>query len=83
MGLRLGPGCQSELHAKLENQKLVKKPAIARRYDVSERTIQAWMDERKIPFAKIGYMVRFDAKACDLALVRFIVSSAALESYVA
>ena len=83
MGLRLGPGCQSESYAKLKNQKPVKKPAIARRYDVSERTIQAWMDERKIPFVKIGYMVRFDAEACVRALARFNVSSAALESCVA
>jgi len=33
VGLRRGQGCQSELYAKLKNQKLVKKPAIARRYD--------------------------------------------------
>ena len=63
----------------IETKKLVKKPVIARRYDVSQRSIQAWMDENKIPFAKIGYMVRFDPEACDRALARFNVSSAALE----
>jgi len=64
-----------------EKQKLVKKPTIARRYDVSERTIQCWMDEQRIPFVKIGYMVRFDPEACDRALARFNVSSA-VEMYV-
>lgn len=62
-----------------DKKKLVKKPVIARRYDVSERTIQAWMDENKIPFAKIGYMMRLDPEACDRALARFNVSSVALE----
>lgn len=51
-------------------QKLANKHTIARRYDVSERTIQEWMAEGTLPFLKIGYIVRFDI-ACDLAISRF------------
>jgi excisionase family DNA binding protein len=54
-----------------DEQKLVKKRKIAHRYDVSERTIQEWMDKGKLPFRKIGYMVRFDPEECDRALDRF------------
>jgi hypothetical protein len=56
-----------------DEQKLVNKHTIARRYDVSERTIQGWMDRGTLPFLKIGYMVRFDIAACDLAIARFRV----------
>ena len=58
-------------------QKLVKKREIAIRYGVSERTIQEWMEQRRIPYFKFGYMVRFDPQACDQALARFNVSSTA------
>ena len=66
-----------------DKQKLFKEAVIARRYNVSERTIQEWMEKRKIPFLKIGYVVRFDPEACHRALARFNVSSVALEIYVA
>ena len=52
----------------IDEQKLVKKRKIAHRYDVSERTIQEWMEHGKLPFHKIGYMVRFDPEECDRAL---------------
>jgi len=52
-------------------QKLTNKHTIARRYDVSERTIQEWMAEGTLPFLKIGYIVRFDIAACDRAISRF------------
>jgi len=54
-----------------DEQKLVKKRKIAHRYDVSERTIQEWMDDGKLPFHKIGYKVRFNPVECDRALERF------------
>lgn len=60
-------------------QKLVNKHCIAIRYGVSERTIQGWMDQERIPYLKLGYMVRFDPEACDLALARFKVSCVDLE----
>lgn len=55
----------------LDEQKLVRKRKIAQRYDVSPRTIQEWMEQGKLPFHKIGYMVRFDPEECDRALKRF------------
>ena len=61
-------------------QKLVKKPVIARRYDVNERTIHEWMKNGTIPFLKIGYMVRFNPDDCDRALARFRTNIGAVES---
>ncbi len=53
---------------------LVKKPKIARRYDVSIRTVENWMRERRIPFVRVGLRgIRFDPNACDRALARFTV----------
>lgn len=60
------------LSPSLDEQKLVRKRQIARRYDVSERTIQEWAKQGKLPFHKIGYMVRFDPIECDRALERFL-----------
>jgi excisionase family DNA binding protein len=60
-------------NAELIERKLVNKREIARRYGVSERTIQEWMERGMIPFYKPGYMVRFDPIECDSALVRFRV----------
>ena len=55
-------------------RRLVKKPRIARRYDVSIRTIENMMRDRRIPFVRIGLRgVRFDPVACDRALARFTV----------
>lgn len=65
--------CASE-----EDQKLVSKRKIAHRYDVSERTIQEWMEQGKLPFHKIGYMVRFDPEKCDRALDLFEQSARGL-----
>ncbi len=51
-----------------DKPKLVNKRDIARRYAVSERTIQELMRNDKIPYFKLGYVVRFDIEACDRAL---------------
>lgn len=37
----------------------ISKVELARRMDVSTRTIEIWMRERKVPFEKIGRTVRF------------------------
>jgi hypothetical protein len=60
-------------------QKLVSKRDIAIRYDVSERTIQCWMEQGRLPYLKIGYMVRFDPEACDRALNQFKVDCVPLD----
>ena len=57
----------------VSESKWVNKPAIAKRYGVSPRTIQEWMEKKTIPFYKVGYIVRFDPAECDLAFNRFKV----------
>jgi excisionase family DNA binding protein len=37
----------------------ISKTEMAKRMDVSTRTIETWMRERKVPFEKIGRTVRF------------------------
>lgn len=64
----------------LEKQKLVSKSEIARRYGVSERTVQEWMAKGIIPYYKPGYMVRFDPAECDSALNHFKVPVRTLAS---
>lgn len=60
-------------------RKLVTKPVIARRNSVCVRTVEAWMNERRISFVRIGRRgVRFDVEACDRALARFVVAEVAL-----
>jgi len=58
-------------------QKLVKKAALARRYDVCLRTIENWINERRIPVIRLGKRaVRFDPLKCDVAIARFEVRAA-------
>ncbi len=57
-------------------QLLVKKSQIARRYNVSERTIQQWMQKKIIPFLKIGYVVRLEIRSCDAAVQQCTVPMA-------
>ncbi len=61
------------------DQLLVNKAQIARRYGVSERMIQDWMADGTIPYHKLGYIVRFNPKACDQALARFEVNATEAE----
>lgn len=51
-----------------------RKRPIARRYGVSQRTIDAWMAAGVIPFVKIGHIVLFNINETDSALRRFRVS---------
>jgi excisionase family DNA binding protein len=55
------------------DRRLVNKKRIARRFGVSERTIQDWM-ESKLPHYKVGYLVRFDEAECDAAMERFKIN---------
>jgi predicted site-specific integrase-resolvase len=57
-------------------RKLLTKPSLGRRYEVSIRTVDNWMKNGIIPFVKIGRkFVRFDPDECDLAIARFKVKS--------
>jgi len=56
-------------------RKLVKKPRLAGRYEVSTRTVDYWMKNGVIPFIKIGSkFVRFDPLECDAAIARFKIN---------
>lgn len=63
-------------HPRKRNKpKFVRKPTIARRYEVCQKTIELWMNSGRIPFIRIGKRgVRFDPTATDAALQRFVVS---------
>ena len=57
-------------------RKLLTKPSLGRRYEVSIRTVDNWMKNGVIPFIKIGRkFVRFDPDECDLAIARFKIKS--------
>lgn len=53
----------------------VKKVDIASSYSVTPRTVDNWMKAGKIPYFKIGKVVRFDPAKVAAALVRFEVAS--------
>ena len=70
---------QTHIPARLSEtpQKFVRKAAIAKRYDVCLRTIENWINERRIPVIRLGKRaVRFDPLKCDAALARFEVRAA-------
>jgi excisionase family DNA binding protein len=50
---------------------LLRKPDIARICNISIRTVDQWIAERKIPTLKIGRTVRFRWPAVEAALVKF------------
>ena len=53
------------------------RESIARRYGVSPRCITNWQKRRRIPYAKLGRVVRFDVHACDRAVKAMEVKSIA------
>jgi excisionase family DNA binding protein len=53
------------------------KVGIAERYDVSPRTIDNWIQQRRIPYLKCGRLVRFNISRCDTALARFEIKEVA------
>jgi excisionase family DNA binding protein len=51
-----------------------KKRDVARRYGVSTRTVDTWIQQKKIPFRRFSSRcIRFDLAAVDRALSRFSV----------
>ena len=50
---------------------LVTKPELAKILRVSTRTIDNWIKGKVVPHLKIGRLVRFDARRCLSALLRF------------
>jgi hypothetical protein len=54
---------------------LVRRATIERRYQISPRTLDTWMKERRVPFIKIRGSLFFDIESCDKALKRFEVKA--------
>ena len=46
-------------NSKWPDEQYISKFEMARRMNVSTRTIEIWMREKRVPFAKIGRTVRF------------------------
>jgi predicted site-specific integrase-resolvase len=46
----------------------LRKIDVARRYQVSVRTIDNWMADGKIPYIRVNRIIRFSPAACDEAL---------------
>jgi hypothetical protein len=60
-----------------EPPKFVTKPMLAKRYAVCVRTVEHWINERRIPVIRLGRRaVRFDPLKCDQALRKFEVHEA-------
>jgi excisionase family DNA binding protein len=49
----------------------ITKLLVAKRASVSLRTVDKWIEEKKIPVLKIGRSVRFRWPAVEAALLRF------------
>jgi excisionase family DNA binding protein len=49
------------------------KRQLAAELDVSIRTVDTWMQLRKIPYRKVGRMVRFDLDRVMAALDRYVI----------
>lgn len=50
---------------------LLRKADIAKRCNVSTRTVDYWLQNRTIPAIKIGRSIRFRWNAVEAALIRF------------
>ena len=63
---------QRNVMEKIEQPKMdqlfADKKTLAKRYDVSPRTISDWKDKGLLVYFKIRNVVRFDIPACDAAL---------------
>ena len=53
-----------------EERVFVNKKQLARRYDVSPRTIQNWGDSGQLRFLKVGHVVRYYVPGCDALLLK-------------
>jgi excisionase family DNA binding protein len=69
--------CVLRTISRMEKQ-LRNKNQMAKRYQVSPRTIDNWMADGRLPYLKLGRkLIRFDADQCDEALQRFHVGAGA------
>jgi excisionase family DNA binding protein len=56
------------------SRKNLTKPELARELRVSMRTIDTWMQQKKIPYKKLSpHLVRFDLDQVEKALERYTV----------
>lgn len=60
------------------NWRPITKPELAKYMRVGERTIDYWIAARKIPYFKIGRLVRFSLPAVEKALSRYEVKEVSL-----
>jgi len=52
-------------------ESLIQKPVVAKRADVSLRTVDTWVKTKKIPSIKIGRTIRFRWDSVEAALLRY------------
>ena len=53
------------------NSEWVTKRELAARYGVSQRCIDNWVNQKRIPSVKLGRLIRFRVARCDEALAKF------------
>jgi excisionase family DNA binding protein len=56
---------------------LLTKQELATLCNVHLRTVDTWIFQRKIPFLKVGRAVRFDRRAVEKALAKYVVREVA------
>jgi hypothetical protein len=59
----------------LRRRPIVRRKIIERRYDISPRTLDTWVKERKIPVLKVRGLLFFEVEKCDASLRRFEVKA--------
>jgi excisionase family DNA binding protein len=68
----IGPACVADL-----SSTLLTKQELADLCNVCLRTIDLWLAQRKVPCIKLGRSVRFDRRAVEKALAKYIVREVA------
>jgi len=51
-----------------EQKQFINKAELAKRYGVSVPTVKSWMRAKKIPYIKVGSVVRFDISEVDASI---------------
>ena len=59
------------------SEALLSKKELAALCRVHWRTIEQWMHAKRIPYYKVGKTVRFDRRAVEKALARYLVQEVA------
>ena len=57
---------------RLESERWANKTELARHFQVSVRTVQNWMEGRRVPYIRIGRSVRFKISDVETALNRTV-----------